>query len=133
MSDTSSRIQNLINKINETNAKASLEKRTKQEVDHLSQQVEDSLAKTEQKTRSNLSNVFIAGLFALIIASAIYVPYYNEQAIKWAVMAKENNIEISPDDLKMLSFKDVFSMIFNSFGTPLGFIIGYYFKEKTKN
>ncbi|MEZ8304259.1 hypothetical protein AB6C61_10460 [Vibrio splendidus] len=84
----------------------------------------------EDSTRSWLTTGFIFGLFLLIVLAAVYVMEHNAQVVHLTIEAKEKGLDVPLDNLSFLSFESIFSLIFNSFGTPLGFIIGYYFKEK---
>ncbi|MDW1741500.1 hypothetical protein R7D66_23575 [Vibrio sp. Vb2354] len=109
---------------NETTAKQDVE------IASLEEQVEKKLKEKEHKARSWLTISFLLGLFSLIIGSAWYVIYHNQSMIELAVYSKEHGLAFNQDSFQFLSFESVFSLIFNSFGTSLGFIIGYYFKEK---
>lgn len=100
------------------------------EIDNLERKISNQLNSTEHKTRSWLTTGFIFGLFLLIILSGVYVPIHNAAVLDLAVLAKKSGVDIKPDNLKFISFESVYSLLFNSLGTSLGFIIGYYFKEK---
>lgn len=107
------------------------QEQSKDKVDELEQELGKKLKENEHKTRSWLTTGFILGLFSLIILSSFYVVYHNEHVIDLAIKAKENGITVNDNDLRFLSFESVYSLLFNSLGTSLGFIIGYYFKEKS--
>ncbi|MBU2892855.1 hypothetical protein KO495_05900 [Colwellia sp. D2M02] len=100
------------------------------EVSNLENEIEKKFKEKEHSARSWLTTTFILGLFILIILAGFYVVYYNENVLAISLKLKESNIDLDTASLKFLSFDSIFSLIFNSFGTPLGFIIGYYFKEK---
>lgn len=99
-------------------------------VHNLEQKLKDRFNEKEHTARSWLTITFLIGLFTLILLSAIYVIFYNNNLLQIMVEAKAQNIELPKGNLEFMSFTDLFSLIFNSFGTSLGFIIGYYFKEK---
>ncbi|HCE1808826.1 TPA: hypothetical protein NGS39_004517 [Vibrio parahaemolyticus] len=105
-------------------------KREEVKIASLEDQVEKKLKEKEHKARSWLTISFLLGLFILIIGSAWYVVYHNSSMIELAIYSKTHGLELNQDTFQFLSFESVFSLIFNSFGTSLGFIIGYYFKEK---
>lgn len=84
----------------------------------------------EQNTRTSVTLCFLVGLFILIGVGALYVVYYNNNIVSLAIVAKSHGIELDPSSFTFLSFESIFSLIFNALGTPLGFIIGYYFKAK---
>lgn len=100
------------------------------QIESLENELGKKLRENEHKTRNWLTTGFIIGLFSLIVLSAVYVVYHNNQLIDLAIRARENGIIIEPSDIGFLSFESVYSLLFNSLGTSLGFIIGYYFKEK---
>ncbi|MBE4422343.1 hypothetical protein HJ018_24600 [Vibrio parahaemolyticus] len=82
------------------------------------------------KTRSNLTTYFLVGLFLLLIPAGVFVLYYNHLSMQWLLTLKYSGIEIKEGMVKPLELESVLSLIINSFGTSLGFIIGYYFKDK---
>ncbi|HAV1511050.1 TPA: hypothetical protein ACN341_004504 [Vibrio parahaemolyticus] len=96
----------------------------------LERELGKKLKENEHKTRNWLTTGFISGLFLLIVLSAVYVVYHNNQLIELVIRAQDKGISIDPSDIGFLSFESVYSLLFNSLGTSLGFIIGYYFKEK---
>ncbi|WP_318470955.1 hypothetical protein [Photobacterium leiognathi] len=96
----------------------------------LEQKLKGLLNEKEHTARSWLTITFLIGLFFLILLSAIYVITYNNNLFDIMIAAKSQNIDLSKHNLEFMSFNELFSLIFNSFGTSLGFIIGYYFKEK---
>jgi len=108
------------------------EKKT-QAIRSLTNEVDKKFHEKEGGARNWLAIAFISGLFILILLAAIYVVLYNNSVLELAIKAKEKNIELPMENFEFLSFESIFSMIFNVFGTPLGFIIGYYFKEKISN
>jgi hypothetical protein len=100
-------------------------------INKLENEIEKKFKEKEHSARSWLTTTFVAGLFLLIILAGFYVIAYNKSILELGIKAKESQTTIDLSSLSFLSFESVFSLIFNSFGTPLGFIIGYYFKEKS--
>ena len=101
------------------------------EINKLESEVEKKFKEKEHSARSWLTTTFVAGLFLLIILAGFYVIEYNKSVLELGLKVKESEANIDLSSLTFLSFESVSSLIFNSFGTPLGFIIGYYFKEKS--
>ncbi|MGR5240681.1 hypothetical protein ACPV36_07295 [Photobacterium damselae] len=133
MSEQQSQFSSLMDKL-EAEVKAKEKDRQHSIPDQTSQaemQLEDKLNKTEIKTRSGLTWIFLIGFFVLIVGSAFFVLVYNHYAVQW--IQQLNSAEIKNFDglIKPLEFEKVASLIINSLGTSLGFIIGYYFKEKS--
>ncbi|MBG5882265.1 hypothetical protein I4990_04765 [Providencia alcalifaciens] len=87
-------------------------------------------AKKEGETRSFLTLSFLMGFFALLILFAIFVWGYNGRVVAWVIELKAAGVENAVDYLKPLELEKVLSIIITALGTSLGFIIGYYFKEK---
>ncbi|HHR6027803.1 TPA: hypothetical protein ACS70J_000012 [Providencia alcalifaciens] len=90
----------------------------------------DSTRNKENKTRSALTLFFLTGFFLLLILFAIFVWVYNGWVVSWVLELKKAGIENAVDYLKPLELEKVLSIIITALGTSLGFIIGYYFKEK---
>lgn len=113
----------------------SLEKR-KQSVDSANSKVESTestlnhVAKKDGETRSFLTLSFLIGFFSLLILFALFVWFYNGRVVSWVLELKAAGIENAIDYLKPLELEKVLSIIITALGTSLGFIIGYYFKEK---
>lgn len=70
----------------------------------------------KDKTRSKIALIFVCCFFALLIFTFIFVIIYNGWIIR-------NNILLDP-----LNPKDLLLVITGAIGTPLGFVVGYYFK-----
>ncbi len=68
------------------------------------------------KSRSKIAFTFVRWYFALILTMIIGIPLYN----KWVGNAQ--NLELD----KLLN------QLGTLLGTPLGFVVGYYFKESKK-
>lgn len=90
----------------------------------------DSTRNKETETRSALTLFFLKGFFLLLVLFAIFVWVYNEWVVSWVLELKKAGIENAVDYLKPLELEKVLSIIITALGTSLGFIIGYYFKEK---
>ncbi|EMH7332143.1 TPA: hypothetical protein ACXJEO_000012 [Serratia marcescens] len=85
----------------------------------------------ESKTRSALTISFLIGFLSLLVFSFIFVFIYNLFAVDWIMALKEKGIDNPTDLVRPLELDKVLSIIIGALGTSLGFIIGYYFKEKT--
>ncbi|HAT5009352.1 hypothetical protein MMS95_13145 [Serratia sp. PGPR-27] len=91
---------------------------------------------TEKKdihTRSNLTMIFLCGFFGVMILSAVFVWCYNRSVVDWAMelskLSAGGNIKPPP----FLELDKVLSIVISALGTSLGFIIGYYFKDKNSS
>ncbi|MEQ1965426.1 hypothetical protein ABLB69_20310 [Xenorhabdus khoisanae] len=84
----------------------------------------------DDKARTNLTFHFLWGFFALIVGCFIFVLGYNHLAIKWIGALNEQGMMELAASVKLLELDKVLSVIIGALGTSLGFIIGYYFKEK---
>lgn len=85
----------------------------------------------ESKTRSALTISFLGGFLFLLVFSFIFVLIYNSFAVDWILLLKNKGVENPSELIKPLELDKVLSIIIGALGTSLGFIIGYYFKEKT--
>lgn len=85
----------------------------------------------EGKTRSALTITFLVGFFFLMILCGLFVLVYNAFVVDWVIELKDKGIENANDYLKPLELEKVLSVIIGALGTSLGFIIGYYFKDKS--
>lgn len=86
----------------------------------------------ESKTRSALTITFLLGFFVLLIFSFLFVLWYNSHAVGWLLKLKAQGIENPSELIRPLELDKVLSILIGALGTSLGFIIGYYFKEKSK-
>ena len=99
----------------------------------------DKLAKLEQageslkeynpeefrdKTRSLIAKVFVFGFFIILSLSIILTMIYNWLIFHQCDVANE----FCRDQL--LSVKDIVVVVVGYVGSPLGFVLGYYFKAK---
>ncbi|ELQ3993515.1 hypothetical protein RNP97_001109 [Enterobacter bugandensis] len=86
----------------------------------------------ESKTRSTLTISFLVGFFVLLVFCFIFVFWYNAYAVDWLLKLKGKGIENPSELIRPLEIDKVLSIVISALGTSLGFIIGYYFKEKSK-
>ena len=81
----------------------------------------ESHAQRDGKTRSTLTLTFMRGFFGMLIfAFAVY----------WIIDLKNSGLVEESTKLHLLEIDKILSIIIGALGTSLGFIIGYYFKEK---
>lgn len=73
----------------------------------------------KDNTRTHIANIFVYGYFALLSGSLVIVLIYN---IVILTFLKSPEQIISPKDLLLL--------VATATGSPLGFIVGYYFKGR---
>ncbi|HBN0461245.1 TPA: hypothetical protein L1N02_004419 [Escherichia coli] len=92
----------------------------------------NSSSKNEGKTRSALTISFLVGFFVLIALSGLFVLWYNNSVVSWVINLQQAGVSDASTYLKPLELEKVLSVIIGALGTSLGFIIGYYFKEKNK-
>lgn len=92
----------------------------------------NSSSKNEGKTRSALTISFLVGFFVLIALSGLFVLWYNNSVVSWVIDLQQAGVSDASTYLKPLELEKVLSVIIGALGTSLGFIIGYYFKEKNK-
>ncbi|EKS7193737.1 hypothetical protein [Enterobacter ludwigii] len=90
----------------------------------------ESHVQRDGKTRSTLTLSFIRGFFGLLIFSCVFVLIYNWAAVYWIIDLKQAGLLNDSAKLNLLDLDKVLSIIIGALGTSLGFIIGYYFKEK---
>lgn len=69
----------------------------------------------KDKTRSTIAIFFVRWFFYLIAFSLIFVMVYNS----WVASAQ---------GVEFINPKDLILVITGAIGTPLGFVVGYYFK-----
>ncbi|WP_151995428.1 hypothetical protein [Buttiauxella massiliensis] len=82
------------------------------------------------KTRSTLTLTFMRGFFGLLIFSFFFVLIYNYCAVQWSISLKAAGLLEESKSIALLEVDKVLSIMISALGTSLGFIIGYYFKEK---
>lgn len=87
-------------------------------------------ARDDGQTRNRLTNTFLKGFFGLLIFSCIFVLIYNYFAVGWAIALSQAKLDEAAKTINFLELDKVLSIIIGALGTSLGFIIGYYFKEK---
>ncbi|EKS7780419.1 hypothetical protein ACOGYP_001824 [Edwardsiella piscicida] len=84
----------------------------------------------DEKTRSTLTHSFMYGFFLLLLCGFIFTKWYNASAIEWIMQLHKAGLDESAGNIKLLELDKVLSLIIGALGTSLGFIIGYYFKDK---
>lgn len=82
------------------------------------------------KTRSTLTLTFMRGFFGLLVFSCLFVLIYNWATVHWVVELKKAGLADDASKLNLLELDKILSIVIGALGTSLGFIIGYYFKEK---
>lgn len=89
-------------------------------------------ASQEVRTRHTLTKYFLIGFFTLIIICFIFVPIYNSHAVHWVKELHEHGLDEQAKNINFLDVEKVLAVIIGALGSSLGFIIGYYYKEKSK-
>lgn len=82
------------------------------------------------RTRSALTFWFLLGFFGLICWCFFFTLWYNNQAIKWIVELNKQGLSEEALKITFLELDKVLAVVIGALGTSLGFIIGYYFKDK---
>ncbi|MCK7307889.1 MULTISPECIES: hypothetical protein [Enterobacter] len=88
--------------------------------------------RSDEDTRHSLTFLFLVGFFALIGMGAIFVAVYNSLAVGWVIKLNTAGMVDLARKVPFLELDKVLSIIVSALGTSLGFIIGYYFKNKDK-
>ncbi|EKO3513516.1 hypothetical protein LB044_002371 [Vibrio fluvialis] len=91
----------------------------------------DSGKQHDPETRSTLSLNFLLYFFALLAGSYVFVLVYNNVAVNWILQLKNAGLNDQIQAVSLLDFNSVISLVISGLGTSLGFIIGYYFKDKS--
>ncbi|MBP1010764.1 hypothetical protein [Serratia fonticola] len=122
-----------VNEINELMSKVRDIKdssaRSEQSADEIELSAKNQIYRDGQ-TRSTLTLYFIGGFFALLLFSCLFVLFYNWMAVGWVIDLKKSELVDASLSIHLLELDKVLSIMISAFGTSLGFIIGYYFKEK---
>ena len=90
----------------------------------------DNTRVRDGKTRSTLTLTFMIGFFGILIFSCLFVLLYNWAAVNWAIHLAQAHLEKDAIGVQLLEVDKILSIMIGALGTSLGFIIGYYFKEK---
>lgn len=77
------------------------------------------------KTRSKIAMIFVICYFALIVFTLLSAMIYD--VYFWNACDSEYKCLD-----QLISVKDLLLAVMGYVGTPLGFVIGYYFKEQSK-
>lgn len=88
--------------------------------------------KNEGHTRNKLTLFFIGGFFGILIFCCVFVLIYNWMAVGWAIDLKSSGYDKDLGSIPFIELDKLLSIMIGAFGTSLGFIIGYYFKNKDK-
>jgi len=88
--------------------------------------------KHEGHTRNKLTLFFIAGFFGILIFCCLFVLVYNWMAVGWAIDLKLYGYDKELNSIPFIELDKLLSIMIGAFGTSLGFIIGYFFKNKDK-
>lgn len=88
--------------------------------------------KNEGHTRNKLTLSFIGGFFGILIFCCVFVLIYNWMAVGWAIDLKTAGYNKELNSVPFIELDKLLSIMIGAFGTSLGFIIGYYFKNKDK-
>lgn len=128
LSDALAKLKDLRAKIEET-------KHRHLEVSKDADQQEDDSKKGIEKdhhTRGVLTRWFLVGFFILIISCFLFTLWYNAYAVDWIIKLKQQGLNEDANKISFLELDKVLAVIIGALGTSLGFIIGYYFKEKNR-
>ncbi|HBR2129043.1 TPA: hypothetical protein MG510_16535 [Klebsiella pneumoniae] len=90
----------------------------------------DNTRVRDGKTRSTLTLTFMIGFFGILIFSCLFVFLYNWAAVNWTIHLSQAKLEKDALGVHLLEVDKILSIMIGALGTSLGFIIGYYFKEK---
>lgn len=118
----------VLKKIKETQAQ---HERVKKEAD---EQESSSLGALQRdgKTRSALTFWFMIGFFGLIGGCFFFTLWYNDNAVRWIVDLHKQGLYEEAKNITLLELDKVLAVVIGALGTSLGFIIGYYFKDKSQ-
>lgn len=83
------------------------------------------------KTRTGIAKGFLWGYFILFILVFIFVWVYNNNMLNNIItISKYPGYQDVINNIKLLDIKNVLIVVTSALGTPLGFVIGYYFKSE---
>nr|ELR5112607.1 hypothetical protein [Providencia stuartii] len=88
------------------------------------------IIKAENDARGKLTTFFVRGFFLSLLGGFFCVLLYNYCAINWIESLHAKGLSDEASKITLLELDKVLSIIITALGTSLGFIIGYYFKEK---
>lgn len=75
---------------------------------------------------------FMVGFFGLLAGCFLFTLWYNNNAVQWIIELQTKGLQEEAKQVSLLELDKVLSVVIGALGTSLGFIIGYYFKEKNK-
>ncbi|TPE15866.1 hypothetical protein FJP62_10730 [Pantoea vagans] len=115
-----------VNKIRQAQAQ---HEKVKKEAD---EQETSSLSSLQRdgRTRSALTFWFMVGFFGLIAGCFFFTLWYNNVAVKWIIELQKEGLPEEAKRINLLELDKVLAVVIGALGTSLGFIIGYYFKDK---
>nr|DAM44316.1 MAG TPA: hypothetical protein [Caudoviricetes sp.] len=119
-------IQALLSKVNALRFE---DKRIEKETGEIENEIQAQFLR-DGKTRSTLTITFMRGFFGLIVFSFIFVIAYNYCAVQWVLQLQSKGLMEASKSIALLELDKVLSIMVSALGTSLGFIIGYYFKDK---
>ncbi|HBV6414268.1 TPA: hypothetical protein MD306_002675 [Klebsiella variicola] len=123
---TTDEINKFLNKIDAVENETS---KVEEGVDALEANTDNTRVR-DGKTRSTLTLTFMIGFFGILIFSCLFVFLYNWAAVNWAIHLSQAKLEKDALGVHLLEVDKILSIMIGALGTSLGFIIGYYFKEK---
>lgn len=88
------------------------------------------ISRADNEARRRLTTFFVRGFFFSIAGGGLFVLLYNYCAILWIESLSDRGLVEAASKVSLLELDKVLSLIISALGTSLGFIIGYYFKEK---
>lgn len=91
-----------------------------------------SFLQRDGRTRSALTMWFMVGFFGLLAGCFLFTLWYNNNAVQWIIELQTKGLQEEAKQVSLLELDKVLSVVIGALGTSLGFIIGYYFKEKNK-
>lgn len=123
---TLNELNDLFKKVNSVESETS---KIEKNVDEL-ESTSDNIKVRDGKTRSTLTLTFMIGFFSILVFSCVFVLLYNWAAVNWAIELSKSNLNKETLGIHLLEVDKILSIMIGALGTSLGFIIGYYFKDK---
>lgn len=80
--------------------------------------------------RNTLTKHFIIGFFGILVFTCVFVLVYNWLAVYWNIDIQAASGSSAMQQIPFLEVDKLLSIMIGALGTSLGFIIGYYFKDK---
>ncbi|MEI9698906.1 hypothetical protein V5094_13820 [Moellerella wisconsensis] len=89
------------------------------------------ISRADNEARGKITTFFVRGFFLSIAGGGLFVLLYNYCAVLWIESLNDRGLIEVASKISLLELDKVLSLIISALGTSLGFIIGYYFKEKS--